>query len=147
MKIGLSLDKILYERTNYSLLNLVGDIGALYSTLAGIASFILKLIRTDVVMENHLINKVFTERPLYHTQTFKHLKITYCDWIKQVPYGLCPNWRLLREHRITKLRKVGLRRIERELDIARFIRKQIAITAIIKALTTKAERNFLKHNY
>ncbi len=46
-----------------------------------------------------------------------------------------------------KLRKVGLRRIERELDVARFIRKQLATTAIINALTTKNERIYLKRNY
>ena len=70
--------------------------------------------------------------------------MTFYEWLKQVPHSMCPNWRGLREHRLTKLRKVGLRRIERELDISRFIRKQIALTAIIKALTTKAERIFLK---
>ena len=48
---------------------------------------------------------------------------------------------------MTNLRKVGLRRIERELDVARFIRKQLATTAIINALTTKNERNYLKRNY
>ncbi len=64
-----------------------------------------------------------------------------------MPYSLCPNWRGLRAHRLTKLRKKGLRRIERELDVSRFIRKQIAMTAIIKALTTKAERKYLKQNY
>ena len=67
--------------------------------------------------------------------------------MKQVPFSMCPNWRLLKEHKLTQLRKVGLRRIERELDVARFIRKQLAMTAIIKALTTKAERNCLKQNY
>ncbi len=56
-------------------------------------------------------------------------------------------WRLLSEHKLTKIRKVALRRIERELDLARFIRDQMKMTAIIKALTTKAERNYLKHNY
>jgi hypothetical protein len=60
---------------------------------------------------------------------------------------MCPNWRFLREHKLTKLREVGLRRIERELDVSRFIRKQITMTAIIKALTTNAERSCLKNNY
>ncbi len=60
---------------------------------------------------------------------------------------MCPNWRGLREHRVTKLRKMGLRRIERELDVARFIKKQMALAAIIKALTTKDERKYLQNNY
>jgi hypothetical protein len=45
------------------------------------------------------------------------------------------------------IRRVGLRRINRELDVANFIRKQITLTALLKALTTKAERNCLKNNY
>ncbi len=73
--------------------------------------------------------------------------MTFYEWLKQVPHSICPNWRRLRENRQTKLRKKGLLRIERELDVSRFIRKQIAMTAIIKALTTKSERIFLKQNY
>ena len=129
------------------MLNFVGDIGALFSTLSGIASVILTLLRKDVILENHLLNEVFKKRPRDHTQSPIPLKITFYDWMKQVPFSMCPNWRLLKEHKLTKLRKVGLRRIERELDVARFIRKQLAMTAIIKALTTKAERNCLKQNY
>ena len=90
MRIGLSINKISYERTNYTLLNFVGDIGALYSTLTGIASLILTLLRTDVVMENHLLNEVFTERPLDHTQPPIHLKITFYDWMKQILLTLFP---------------------------------------------------------
>jgi hypothetical protein len=79
LRIDLSINKISFERTNYTLLNFVGDIGALYSALTGIASLILTLLRTDVVMENHLLNQVFTERPLDHTQPPIPLKITfYC---------------------------------------------------------------------
>jgi hypothetical protein len=45
------------------------------------------------------------------------------------------------------IRRVGLRRINRELDVANFLRKQITMTALIKALTTKVERSFLKNNF
>jgi hypothetical protein len=111
-----------YERSNYTLLNFVGDIGALFSTLSGIASFILTLFN-DTIIKNHLINEIFKERSCYQNQLPIPIKITFYDWFKQVPHSICPNWRLLKEHRLTKLRKVGLRRIERELDISRFIRK------------------------
>ncbi len=90
MSIGLSINKISFERTNYALLNFVGDIGALYSTLASLANLILTLLRTDVVMENHLLNEVFTERPLDHTKPPIPLKITFYDWMKQILLTLFP---------------------------------------------------------
>jgi hypothetical protein len=63
--IGLSLNKLSYERSNYTLLNFIGDIGALYATIMSIASFILTFIfRIDVVIEHHLLNEVFRVREL-----------------------------------------------------------------------------------
>ena len=44
-------------------------------------------------------------------------------------------------------RKVGLRRINRELDIVHFLRKQIIFETIIKAMTTKYERFLARKNY
>jgi hypothetical protein len=44
-------------------------------------------------------------------------------------------------------RKVGLRRIERELDVVRFLRKQFIMTALLKALTTKRERMLAKRHH
>ena len=72
----------MFERSDYTLLNLLGDIGALYSTLSGIVSFILNLIGSDVVMENHLLNEVFTERAPDHVQPPIPLRVTYFDWLK-----------------------------------------------------------------
>ena len=62
-------------------------------------------------------------------------------------YKTCHISCLCRKHKLTLFREVGLRRIERELDVTRFIRNQLKIQAIINALTTKKERVFLKHNY
>jgi hypothetical protein len=45
------------------------------------------------------------------------------------------------------IRKVGLRRIERELDVVHFIKKQLITAALIKALTTKRERNVAKRHH
>ena len=40
-----------------------------------------------------------------------------------------------------------LRRIERELDIAYFIKNQIIFNNLIKAITTKRERSIAKQNF
>jgi hypothetical protein len=45
------------------------------------------------------------------------------------------------------IRKVGLRRIEREIDIVRYIRNQITLTTIIKAMTSKSERTAVRNSF
>ncbi len=63
--IGLSLNTLSYERSNYTLLNFIGDIGAFYSALMSIASFILTfIIRIEVFIEHHLLNEIFRVREL-----------------------------------------------------------------------------------
>lgn len=42
---------------------------------------------------------------------------------------------------------MGLRRIERELDLVRFIRNQITLTTIVKAMTSKQERNGVRNSF
>ena len=44
-------------------------------------------------------------------------------------------------------REAGLRRIERELDVAYFIRKQMIFAGLIKALTTKLQRQLARRRY
>ena len=43
--------------------------------------------------------------------------------------------------------EVGLRRIDRELDIVYFIRKQFVLNAIIKALTTPLQRGLARRQF
>ena len=42
---------------------------------------------------------------------------------------------------------MGLRRIERELDLVRFVRNQITLTTIVKAMTSKQERNGVRNSF
>ena len=42
---------------------------------------------------------------------------------------------------------MGMRRVHWELDIAYFIKKQLIISSIIRALTTKEQRGIAKKNY
>ena len=97
-------------------------------------------------MENHLLNEIFRVRTANHKKNTR-AKANFFDWVRQLPHSFCPRWRFLSEHRLTMIRKVGLRRIEREIDIVRFIRNQITLTTIIKAMTSKAERNVVRNSY
>lgn len=45
------------------------------------------------------------------------------------------------------LLNVARRRVERELDVVYFIRKQLILGALIKAMTTKLQRNLAKRQY
>lgn len=45
------------------------------------------------------------------------------------------------------MRRVGLRRIERELDIIYFIRNQLAMKVMIKAMSTKLARRLSRRSY
>lgn len=58
--LGLSIDSKNIERSNYTLLQFIGDVGALTTTLFTIGGFILSIfVRKKILMENYLLNKVF----------------------------------------------------------------------------------------
>lgn len=127
---------IAYERNVYTALDFLGDVGSLTTLLTGLALFFLhQIVRIDLLWENHVINHVFKKRPntdssrpislqVDFLQALKSLKIfTYCCQNKQA-----------------RKRKVMMRRIERELDLARFIKQQIISAGVLKAITNKKTR-------
>ena len=60
LSLGLSVDSKNIERSNYTLLQFVGDVGALSTTLFTIGGFILSIfVRKNIVLENYLLNEVF----------------------------------------------------------------------------------------
>ena len=59
-----TLDVVSYERNVYTVLNFLGDVGALMSVLTGVASLVLyKVAQLDLLWENHVISNVFRQRP------------------------------------------------------------------------------------
>jgi len=97
-----------------------------------------------VLLDNHLINSVFRQRD--EEDVISKIRLSYLGWFIHLPYttcgGCCCKILCVRrfhsryEHRAVT-REVGARRIERELDIVNFIRKQLVLNAIIKATTTR----------
>ena len=61
--------------------------------------------------------------------------LTFFEWVKQLPATLLPKF--FKKRTSAYIREIGLRRIERELDIVYFMRKQFVLNSIIRALTTK----------
>ena len=51
------------ERSDYSMLNFLGDVGALYSVLYGLAaSLLLNVLRIDLSLQNEYFETVFRKR-------------------------------------------------------------------------------------
>lgn len=49
--------------------------------------------------------------------------------------------------RAKKVQKIAMRRIDRELDVVTFLRKQMALTAMLRAWSSKYERALSRQNY
>ena len=107
-----------------------------------------------VLLDNHLINSVFRQRD--EEDVVSKIKLTYLGWFIHLPYtlwgGCCCKLLCIKrfysryEHRVVT-KEVGARRIERELDIVNFLRKQLVLNAIIKATTTRTQRGLARKNY
>lgn len=138
----LNTSGVIHARFNYTLLSFIGDVGALFGTLQGICAFIMfTIFRLGVMLDNFLISNVFRTRD--GKGNIDKVKMTYYGWFRYTTYGFfykCFSKQLKKyrhhyDHR-TVTRDVGMRRIERELDIVHFLRKQLILNAIIKAITT-----------
>jgi hypothetical protein len=77
-------------------------------------------MRKNVLMENYLLNKVFRKRSVKKST---QISTTFYDWLRNLPYFLCPRLFVGRKSSYPLIHKVGMRRIKRELDVAKFIRK------------------------
>jgi hypothetical protein len=129
------LDVVTYERNVYTFLNFLGDVGALYSVVTTFASLVLfKVLQLDIIWENHVIANVFRAREGEDPVKVTRLEPTYFQALK---LKLCSMWICKDSHSKAKKRKVLMRRIGRELDVSNFIRRQIILSGILKALTTK----------
>ena len=131
-------------RSDYSLFQFLGDVGALYGTLEIIFNFLLKTVfQIGVLVEQKIISGVFRLRQKSKPLIIRRLKITYLDWL--CSFVVCLKSR--RKKLKSMARAQGLRRIERELDIVRFIRQSLMLTALVKVQTTKVQRQLLRRQW
>ena len=60
---ALSNDKYVYQRSNYSFLNFLGDVSALFDALGTIATVFLSfIIKYGVILDTYLVNSIFRLR-------------------------------------------------------------------------------------
>lgn len=112
-------------RSVYTILDLVGDVGALYDSLNLIWAFVLVYIfRVAIFLENLVLTSVFRKR--IDEMKYKTFSLSYLSWFTDACRNCCCRcccWALkYKPTQNERIRSVGLRRIERELDAARFVR-------------------------
>lgn len=62
-ELFVSNDYLIIERTNYTVLQFIGDVGALSDTLIKIFAFVLAFFfRLSYLLDSHLFNGVFRQR-------------------------------------------------------------------------------------
>jgi hypothetical protein len=67
----------------YTVLNFLGDVGALMSVLEGFAAFILyKVVQLDLLWENHVISNVFRKRAKADYEKPLPLKVGFYSALK-----------------------------------------------------------------
>lgn len=134
-----------YKRRNYTVINLLGDVAAVYTGLSAIFGILLiKVFQTKALFNNYLINEVFRHREGDSGRT-QHVKTNI--WMRmQIKYF--PKFLVRRftknEDELAQMRYdiiVGQRRVDRFLDIKHFMRKMIETQYILQGLTTKRQRD------
>jgi len=133
------------------MLNFVGDVGALNSVLTSIGTvLLLNVMRLDLTLENDYLTHVFRKRVQEKSiMKTKKLNLSYCSsFISQLaPLAYISSNCSTQARREKKIRNKLVKRMERELDIAHFIRNQILLRSYIRAGTTKNARLLARHNY
>jgi hypothetical protein len=152
--IFLTKHKTTISRQSYTFLTFIGDVGALWGTLTLIfGSVLVNVLRIDILLESDLLSRVFRKRIPGDRFGVHKFTLTYMQWLKSYVGGqclllvCCRCCGFCKKSRQEFIRSVGKRRIERELDITRFIRNQLILSAIIRSNTSKKERALARRNY
>ena len=83
-----------------------------------------------------MLQSVFRKRSVKNGNKTLHFRLRFTDWAKSTFLKLVRR-ESKKDRQNLNIRKVGMRRIERELDIVHFLKKQMFIAGLLKAMTTK----------
>lgn len=130
--ISISSDIVFYEKGDFTALQLLGDTTALFEGLYLIGVFIMfGVLQVKVLRENYIINNVFRAQ-LRDDQKITRVNNRFHSWL----FLFCCQWRPEIRSKFKK-RQIALDRVSKELDVVYFIRKQIQMHSLLKAMTTK----------
>ena len=105
----------------------LGDTGATFGALSAIANLLLfKILQLSYMFDSYLINQVFRYKNP-NTNKIKRLHLSIYSWLENYLFVLLGKSKIFKPRNYFskidhKARKIGMRRIDRELDIGRFIR-------------------------
>lgn len=118
-RITVTNEIVVYDRTDYSLLQFIGDVGALQGTLQQVFALLIPFVfNLGWLLDAYIIKSVFRTSKLtstekldneYPTNPFVYLHTCFC--------------RSAKYKRVKHIGKVAMRRIERELDVVHFLKK------------------------
>lgn len=115
----LNLDHITYTRNTYTFPQLVADTGGFLICLGVLCSFLIRAIfQLNISLENKIMSTVFRRR-LTGTMKLGYVSVNY----RQYVVAFATIFFCMRRPRHELWRKVAMRRVNRELDIAYFLRK------------------------
>lgn len=148
VNIVVSPDHTYIVRNQYTFLAWIGDVGALFDALQQIAGiFFVALFKIKVLLDNDLISAIFRKREPKSMRMVK-VKLSYTDWLCENFKQYCLRcWCFRKKRRSRLIRDVGNRRIERNLDVAYFIRQQLLFKAMYKIQTTKLQRQLNRRHH
>jgi hypothetical protein len=92
LTFGRDLSLQITERTDYTMLQFIGDVSALYSALHSIALFLLSYVfHFEILIEDFLINRIFRLPSLIATDNFKIFRpeFTYRKWLQSIFCYFC----------------------------------------------------------
>ena len=139
----LNLDHTTNTRNTYTFVQLISDTGGFIICLSLGCSFVIKgLLQLNVSLENKIMNTVF-RRKITDSMHLGYVNVNYRQYIVAVASSIF----CLRRPRNELWRKVAMRRVNRELDVANFIRKQFIMYGLLKGITTSGQRALLKRSY
>ena len=152
-QIQMSLDIVNHNRSIYSFLDLLGDVGGLFSILLSLSQIIVSMAAFifGISYENHLVKNIFkrdTFQLPFEAPDHSNNAIELNNLAK-VEHGgrksflnyLCFRRKIERR----KLLQTAATQIDKELEIGYFIRKQMTVNIVLKTLFTQTERFLIKN--
>jgi hypothetical protein len=118
VQVKFSQEYVSFERVDYNILAFLGDTGALFDVLLKIgATFLGFTGLLNMTLTIYLLQNIYKPARYQNTVLLRFFSFIFCD--------------LCRQNKIKHQNRIGLRRIDREIDILQFVKKQFYFSAVV----------------
>lgn len=134
-------------RLNYSSMDYIRDVGAMFLALVLLTEIILnRIFNLPVLLENDMISGIFRERVSGAMYASKRIELSYfgwyCAWISDTFCCCCQP-----RDRDVVIREAGTRRMNRMLDVSTLARENHMMKSLIRSKSSNVEEALVKMNY